>query len=45
MPKLGINFHDYVVDRMSGLGQIPPLPDLIHVRSQQLVLDSSWQLA
>ncbi len=40
--KLGINFHDYVVDRLSGLGQIPPLPDLIRDRAQQLDLDSSW---
>jgi hypothetical protein len=43
--KLGINFHDYVLDRFLRMGHIPPLADLIHDRAQQLDLDASWQVA
>ena len=41
--KLGVNFHQYVVDRISGNYHILPLPDLIHARAQLLDLDLSWQ--
>jgi hypothetical protein len=27
--KLGVNFYDYILDRITGSGNIPPLPDLI----------------
>ena len=43
--KLGINFHDYVLDRISGVNYILPLPDLIRAHAQQLDLDSSWLTA
>jgi len=41
--KLGVNFHHYVLDRIMGIGHIPPLPDLIKAQAQQLNLDRSWQ--
>ena len=41
--KLGINFHQYLADRISGFNQILPLTDLIHSHAQLLDLDSSWQ--
>lgn len=41
--KLGINFHQYLADRISGFKQILPLPDLIRSHAQLLDLDSSWQ--
>lgn len=41
--KLGLNFHDYILDRITGQRQIPLLSDLILVQAQQLNLDSSWQ--
>lgn len=40
--KLGVNFHDYILDRIMGTGHIPPLPDLIEVQAQQLNLGASW---
>ena len=43
--KLGINFHHYIEDRISGLNHILPLSDLIHAHAQLLNLDSSWQAA
>jgi len=41
--KLGINFHQYLEDRISNLQLILPLPDLIRRQAQLLDLDSSWQ--
>jgi len=41
--KLGLNFHDYLLDRITEQRQIPPLSDLILVQAQQLNLGSSWQ--
>ena len=41
--KLGINFQQYLVDRISGFKQILPLSDLIRMQASQLDLDSSWQ--
>jgi hypothetical protein len=41
--KLGINFQDYILDRIMKTGQIKPLPDLIEANSQQLNLGTSWQ--
>lgn len=40
--KLGINFHDYILDRIMDNRDIPPLPDLIYARSLQLNLGASW---
>jgi len=41
--KLGLNFPDYLLDRITQQRHIPPLPDLILVQAQQLNLGSSWQ--
>jgi regulator of replication initiation timing len=41
--KLGVNFQDYMLDRMMAIGDIPPLPDLIEAQAQQLNLGASWQ--
>lgn len=41
--KLGINFHQYLEDRISNLQFILPLPELIRSQAQLLDLDSSWQ--
>ena len=41
--KLGVNFQDYLLDRIRGIGDIPPLPDLIEAQAQQLDLGASWQ--
>ena len=41
--KLGINFQDYVLDRIMGIGDVPQLPDLIESQAQQLDLGVSWQ--
>lgn len=41
--KLGVNFQDYILDRIMGTGDIPPLPDLIEAQAQQLNLGASWQ--
>lgn len=40
--KLGINFYDYILDRITGSGNIPPLPNLIEAQAQQLNLGASW---
>jgi hypothetical protein len=40
--KLGIQFVDYLVDRMQHRGVIPWLPDLIRQRAQELQLGASW---
>jgi hypothetical protein len=41
--KLGVNFYDYLLDRIMGIGAISPLPDLIEEQAQQLNLGASWQ--
>ena len=41
--KLGVNFHDYILDRIMGTGHILSLPDLIEAQAQQLNLGGSWQ--
>jgi len=41
--KLGVNFHDYILDRIMGASCIPPLPDLIEAQAQHLNLGTSWQ--
>lgn len=40
--KLGVNFHDYILDRLMGSGDIPRLPDLITTQTQLLNLGASW---
>ncbi len=40
--KLGINFYNYLYDRISGAFQIPSLADIISHRAQQLPLGTSW---
>ena len=40
--KLGVNFHDYILDRLMGTGDIPRLPDLINTQTQLLNLGASW---
>lgn len=41
--KLGVNFFDYILDRITGVGNILPLPDLIKAQAQLLNLGASWQ--
>ncbi len=41
--KLGVNFFDYILDRITGVGNIPPLHDLIKAQAQLLNLGASWQ--
>ncbi len=43
--KLGVNFYDYLKDRLSEAGEIPPLAALIHERATQLNLGASWEAA
>jgi transposase IS66 family protein len=40
--KLGVDFYEYVHDRISGTNQIPPLADLIAERATELNLGASW---
>lgn len=40
--KLGINFYNYLYDRISGAFQITSLADIISQRAQQLPLGTSW---
>lgn len=40
--KLGVDFYQYVHDRISGANQIPPLADLIAERAKELNLGASW---
>jgi hypothetical protein len=40
--KLGINFYNYLYDRISRAFQIPSLADLITQRAQELPLAASW---
>ena len=40
--KLGVNFFQYIRDRVSGARQMPSLADLIKQRAETMVLGSSW---
>jgi hypothetical protein len=40
--KLGINFYNYLYDRISGTFEMPNLADLIAQRAKDLRLDASW---
>jgi len=40
--KLGVDFYQYVHDRISGTNHIPPLADLIAERAKELNLGASW---
>jgi hypothetical protein len=40
--KLGINFYNYLYDRISGAFQIASLADIISQRAQELPLGTSW---
>jgi len=40
--KLGVNFFQYILDRVSGARQMPSLADLIKQRAETMVLGSSW---
>jgi hypothetical protein len=41
--KLGVNFFQYIRDRVSGTMQMPSLADLIKQRAETLDLGSSWK--
>src|ERR1022692_2141577 len=41
--KLGVNFFQYIRDRVSGARQMPSLADLIKQRAQTMDLGSSWK--
>ena len=41
--KLGVNFFQYIRDRVSGARQMPSLADLIKHRAQTMDLGSSWK--
>jgi hypothetical protein len=43
--KLGVDFYQYVHDRISETNQIPPLADLIAERATELNLGASWAMA
>ncbi|MDP1546943.1 MAG: transposase [Anaerolineales bacterium] len=40
--KLGISFHAYIRDRVSGTNQIPPMSILVTKRARELNLGGSW---
>lgn len=40
--KLGVNFHQYIHDRISGANQIPSLASIIDERAKELNLGASW---
>jgi Transposase IS66 family len=40
--KLGVNFFQYIRDRVSGFKQMPSLAELIKQRAETIDLDSSW---
>jgi len=40
--KLGINFYDYICDRISGTCQMLSMAELITKRAQELNLGASW---
>jgi len=41
--KLGVNFFQYIRDRVSGARQMPSLADLIKQRAETMNLGSSWK--
>jgi len=41
--KLGVNFFQYIRDRVSGARQMPSLADLIKQRAETMNLSSSWK--
>jgi hypothetical protein len=43
--KLGVDFYQYVHDRISETNQIPPLADLIAERAKELNLGASWAVS
>ncbi|MCP4557310.1 MAG: transposase [Herbaspirillum sp.] len=40
--QLGVNFYDYIYDRITEAGHIPPLASIIAERAQELDLGASW---
>lgn len=40
--KLGVNFYQYIHDRISGANQIPSLASIIDERAKELNLGTSW---
>jgi hypothetical protein len=40
--KLGVNFFQYIRDRVSGARQMPSLADLIKQRAETIDLGSLW---
>ena len=42
--KLGVNVYEYVADRVRGLGEIPPLAQVIAARAAEMDLGASWRL-
>jgi len=40
--KLGVNFFQYIRDRVSGARQMPSLAELIKQRAETMDLSSSW---
>jgi hypothetical protein len=43
--KLGLNFYQYIHDRMSGANQIPQLTSIIEERAKEFNLGASWEPA
>ncbi len=43
--KVGVNFYQYVHDRIAGANQIPSLAAIIEERAQALNLGASWTIA
>ena len=41
--KLGVNFFQYIRDRVSGVMKMPSLADLIQQRAETMDLGSSWK--
>jgi hypothetical protein len=41
--QLGISFYAYLRDRLTGAGQVPPLPEVIAARARTLNLGWSWE--
>jgi hypothetical protein len=41
--KLGVNFYQYVYDRISGTKQIPPLSETIQQKAAEMQLGVSWE--
>lgn len=41
--KLGVNFHHYILDRVSGANAMPSLAEIIRQRASGLDRDTSWR--